>query len=173
MASPTSVSAAPLPYISAVSMRVIPAWMPTRRASFSRWKVLLFSPRYQVPWPTGPAGVPFADTNFISKSLVSFGRRGWKICCSAARKWFHRAFILAGENEKMQVKKAAEIFMKFGKNNENRVFLPKFVKKSTISFQNAPKHETGVSNPATSFSFFATLEECEKSNGSVCDVCLL
>ncbi|MCD8189187.1 MAG: hypothetical protein LUD78_03035 [Clostridiales bacterium] len=73
----------------------------------------------------------------------------------------------------MQVKKAAEIFVKFGKNNENSVFLPKFVKKSTNSFQNAPKPGTEVSNHATSFSFFATLEECEKSSGSVCDVCPL
>jgi hypothetical protein len=54
MASPTSSSAAPEPYISAVSMCVAPRSSPRRRAATASARGA--SSRFQVPWPTTATG---------------------------------------------------------------------------------------------------------------------
>lgn len=58
MASPTSRSAAPSPYISAVSMSVIPHATPVRSASISLARRAGSLPIYHVPCPMAGMRVP-------------------------------------------------------------------------------------------------------------------
>jgi hypothetical protein len=51
IASPTTSSAPPLPYISAVSISVMPRSMPRRSALISSLRRHASSPIAQVPWP--------------------------------------------------------------------------------------------------------------------------
>ena len=60
MASPTSFSLRPPPYISAVSIRRIPVPMPVRRAATSCARFAGSSPRYQVPCPRAGTVAPDA-----------------------------------------------------------------------------------------------------------------
>ena len=65
-ASPISVSAAPSPYISAVSMRVMPSSTPARSAAISPARRSARSPIIQVPWPSaGTLSPSGSDTVFI------------------------------------------------------------------------------------------------------------
>ena len=61
MTSFIRLSAFPFPYISAVSISVIPAEMPVRRLSISRALAALFSPRNQVPSPKAGTCTPFLN----------------------------------------------------------------------------------------------------------------
>src|ERR1043166_1700279 len=66
IASPTTSSAPPSPYISAVSINVMPRSIPKRSAAISSSRVLFFSPIRQVPWPSAGTRVPLgSDTVFI------------------------------------------------------------------------------------------------------------
>src|SRR5688500_17056381 len=60
MASPTTRSAPPSPYISAVSMWVIPSSIPVRRAATSRLASARRSPIFHVPWPMTGTATPVA-----------------------------------------------------------------------------------------------------------------
>ena len=57
IASPTSSSAPPSPYISAVSISVMPRSSPSRRAAISSAAAVRSSPMCQVPWPEDRHGL--------------------------------------------------------------------------------------------------------------------
>src|SRR4051812_28563862 len=61
IASPTTSSAPPSPYISAVSIKVMPRSMPSLSAAISRWRSPGCSPIRQVPCPS--TGIEAPDGN--------------------------------------------------------------------------------------------------------------
>src|SRR3954470_16824341 len=91
MAWPTRVSDLPLPYISAVSMRVMPKSRPRWRAAISSARREGLSPMRQVPWPS--AG------SFSPEGRVTVGMVGGMGCTS--REFLgregNRDYLLRGE----------------------------------------------------------------------------
>src|SRR6201996_9508869 len=73
-AVPRKVSAAPSPFISAVSIKVMPRSMPVRRAAISHAHCDDFSPMRQVPWPSDGTDWPWG------RSTVRIGGL-WRLLC--------------------------------------------------------------------------------------------
>src|SRR5258708_1356100 len=72
MASPTSSSERPSPYISAVSMSVAPASRPRRSVAISSARSARWSPMFQAPRPKAGTCSPEGSATVFIASLLSF-----------------------------------------------------------------------------------------------------